>query len=198
MKPFTMQCRYKPIVALVGLVLGTLALQGCPGDLSILLGGSNSDDDDTGPELNYDSFEGVEFVNIDWDQETRPQGVEDCHADWYALGTDATVDNQELCPDCGQIWSVELTPLSGADDCLQGTALAEPEAMVVRLGFQFVPEAPNVFTIWRSLGDEPMSGVGVGAINEASAEFTWSGQESFRNDGALIGYEWFLSGEGRF
>ena len=43
-----------------------------------------------------------------------------------------------------------------------------------------------------------MSEVGVGAINEASAEFTWSGQEGHRNDGEVIGYEWFLSGEGSF
>ena len=179
-------------------VFSVLLLQGCPGSLEIWMMGSPVTDDDDVLSLDYSSFEGYEVVNVDWDQEAWPQGVDDCQARWYAAGTDATIDNQALCPACGQIWSVQLTAMDGDADCLQGTALEEQDEMTVRLGFEFLAELPHFFTVWRSFSDEAMEEVGVGAINEASAEFTWSGQEGHRNDGEVIGYEWFLSGEGSF
>jgi len=175
-----------------------LLLQGCPGDLDIWMSGNPVADDDDVSSLDYSRFEGVESLNIAWDQQARPQGVDDCQARWYALGTEATLDNQDLCPACGQIWSVQLTALDEDAVCLQGTALEEEDELTIRLGFEFLAELPHFFTVWRSFSDEPMEEVGVGAINEASAEFTWSGQEGHRNDGEVIGYEWFLSGEGSF
>jgi hypothetical protein len=181
------------------LALGAALLAGCSGTLEIwMLGNPIGDDDDNGLQLDYSTFEGTEFVNIDWDQEAWPQGIEDCQADWHALGADSTADNQDLCPSCDLIWSTQLTSLAGADNCLQGTALPAPADLTVRMGFEFLEALPHFFTVWRSVGDSPMVAVGVGAIDEARAKFTWSGQESYRNDGEIIGYEWFRSGEGSF
>ena len=193
------QRRINAASLLAGVVLVAALVAGCPGRLEFwMLGSSIGDDDDNGLQLDYSSFEGVEFVNIDWDQEAWPQGVDDCEADWHALGVDSTSDDQDLCPNCDQIWSVQLTALSGADSCLQGTALPEPADITVRVGFEFLDALPHLFTVWRAVGDAPLVSVGVGAIDEARAEFTWSGQDSYRNDGEIIGYEWFLSGEGSF
>ena len=187
-----------PLKSVLPALFSALLLVGCHGSWEVSGMGAPSVDDDDGLQLDRSSFEGVEFVNVDWDQEAWPQGVDDCRADWYALATDATVDSQELCPACGQIWSVELTAMGGDTDCLQGTALDEPDELTVLLGFEFLESLPQFFTVWRSLGDQAMEEVGVGAVDESSAEFTWSGQEGHRNDGEILGYEWFLSGEGTF
>jgi hypothetical protein len=180
-------------------LLAVVPLYGCHGTLEIWqLGESIGDDDDGPPELDYSAFEGREFTNIDWDQEARPQGVYDCQADWFALGSGTTAEDQALCPQCAHIWTVELSYIGTLEDCLQGTALPAPEDLSVRLGFQFLAELPSLFTVWRSMDGSEMEEVGLGAIDEARAEFTWSGQQSYRNDGEIIGYEWFLSGEGSF
>jgi len=181
------------------LLLGVVPLYSCHGTLEIWqLGETLGDDDDEPPQLDYSAFEGMEFINVDWDQEAWPQGVDDCQADWFALGSETTAVDQALCPDCAHIWTVELSYLGSSDDCLQGTALPAPEDMDVRLGFQFLPELTSLFTVWRSMDGGEMEEVGLGAIDEARAEFTWSGQQNYRNDGEIIGYEWFLSGEGSF
>ena len=174
-------------------------LAGCPGTLELWqLGGPLADDDDGAPQLDYSSFEGAEFINIDWDQEAWPQGVDDCQAGWHALGSESTAADQALCPVCAHIWTVQLTYLGAADACLQGTALAAPADDTVRFGFEFLGDESAFFTVWRSVVGGAMVESGIGAIDEARAEFTWSGQESYRNDGEIIGYEWFLSGEGSF
>jgi len=181
------------------LLLLVLTLVGCHGTLELWqLGAPLGDDDDGPPPLDYSTFEGVEFVNIDWDQEAWPQGVDDCRADWHALGSETTASDQALCPACAYIWTVQLSYLGTDDVCLQGTALPEPLDGSVLLGFEFLEELPSFFTVWRSSGDGEMAEVGVGAIDTDRSEFTWSGQESYRNDGEIIGYDWFFSGEGSF
>ena len=181
------------------LLLLVLTLVGCHGTLELWqLGAPLGDDDDGPPPLDYSTFEGVEFVNIDWDQEAWPQGVDDCRADWHALGNETTMSDQGLCLGCAHIWVVELSYVGTEEDCLQGTALPMPSDASLRLGFEFLEEVPSFFTVWRSVGDGEMVEVGIGAIDVDRSEFTWSGQESYRNDGEIIGYDWFLSGEGSF
>ena len=181
------------------LLLSALVLSGCHGTLELWqLGALSVDDDDGPPPLDYSAFEGVEFVNIDWDQEAWPQGVDDCRADWHALGNETTGSDQELCPSCAHIWTVQLSYLGTEEDCLQGTALPLPSDISLHFGFEFLAELPSLFTVWRGTGDGAMIEVGIGAIDADRSEFTWSGQESYRNDGEIIGYEWFLSGAGSF
>ncbi len=185
--------------ALSLLLLLVLTLSGCHGTLELWrLGDPPGDDDDGPPPLDYSTFEGVEFVNIDWDQEAWPQGVDDCRADWHALGNETTTSDLGLCPSCAHIWVVQLSYVGTEVNCLQGTGLPLPTDATLRLGFEFFEQPPSFFTVWRSVGDGEMVEVGIGAIDTDRSEFTWSGQESYRNDGEIIGYDWFLSGEGSF
>ena len=77
------------------LLLGVVPLYSCHGTLEIWqLGETLGDDDDEPPQLDYSAFEGMEFINVDWDQEAWPQGVDDCQADWFALGSETTAVDQ--------------------------------------------------------------------------------------------------------
>ncbi len=195
MVPWLLSRLYSRLWVLVVLLCGS----GCHGGLTVLqLGDPQADDDDGGPQLELASFSGTEFLNIDWDQEALPQGVDDCRADWYASGEAAGAAEVAMCTACDFVWATRLTYQGTAADCLQGTGLPDGGDVDLLLGFEFYEDAPDLFTVWRGLVGGELEEVGVGALDRASAEFTWSGQNGYRNEGEIIGYEWFLSGQGSF
>ncbi len=179
-----------------------LLLTGCVGTLDIW--GINveipgeGDDDDAAPDIDFSSYEGFEFINIDWDQQRRPGGVEDCIEDdgWDVRGDETTVDDQTRCPDCDHIWTLTYLATSGLDDCLASTGLPADTGFVRKLGFEFQDE--QAFRVWRNMEDpdRPLVTVGEGALRE-DATYTWGGSSSYRFDDQAD-YDYYFSGEGAF
>ena len=180
-------------------------LTGCIGELDIW--GINhpipgevidDDDDDAAPDIDFSTYTGFEFINIDWDQQTRPGGVEDCIevAGWDVTGDETTVDDQTRCPSCTHIWTLTYLRSVLLPNCLESTDL-EPETGVQhKLGFEF--ETDQDFAVWRSFGDpdNPLQLVGRGALRE-DASHTWSGGADDRFDDQA-NLEYYFSGEGDF
>ncbi|MCO4768662.1 MAG: hypothetical protein KDA24_01435 [Deltaproteobacteria bacterium] len=193
-------------------LVSSSVLAGCPG--SLLICGVNwdecgdtfgtGDDDDDGVVRDFANYDGVEYLNIDWDAEAEADGQFDCEAEFRAQGPRTLLDDQNLCPDCDEIWTVTLVAENGVDDCLgQGTGIDAPASYERKIGL--IQGEGVSFEIHRSafsrqspLGsspNEPLVFAGVGAFQ--GADYTWSGIETpVENDN--LGYVFFFSGEGNF
>ncbi len=184
----------------LSVVLLSLLLSGCVGSLNVW--GINvdipdDDDDAAPPDINYDDYEGVEFMNIDWSQQAENQGAEDCIEDegWTVSGALSTGDDNNFCPECDYIWRLTYTATPGLAACLEGSGFQPSSGFLRQFGFAFT--SASDFDVWRTIGEPhiPMTQVGIGALDD-DASFTWGGGNSFRTDEGS--YEWFLSGEGSF
>ncbi len=157
-----------------------------------------ADDDDTAPVIDFSTFEGFEFINIDWDQQTRPGGVDDCIEDdgWEVYGAETTVDDQSRCPACDHIWTLTHTRSVGLVDCLDQTGLTPDTNFQRKLGFAF--DGDQDFAVWRNFEDpaNSMQQIGVGALRE-DATFTWSGGADYRFS-EQPNLDYYFSGEGEF
>ena len=186
------------------LLLPVLLLTGCVGDLDIW--GINvdipgqGDDDDAAPDIDFTAYDGFEFINVDWDQQRRPGGVEDCIEEegWDVNGSETTVDDASRCPDCDVIWTLTYIATPGLSDCLRSTGLPADSGFRRKLGFEFDDGSDTLFTVWRNTEDQDndLEAVGEGAIRE-DATFTWSGSGNYRF-GAQGPYDYYVSGEGAF
>lgn len=186
-----------PLAALALLLLPLSS--GCTG--TMLIWGVNTgvdstgdDDDDLPAKFDFSTYEGVEYVNIDWAQQFEQQGRDDCSAPWSVSGTETTSDDQNLCPSCDHIWLLEMTPGAGVESCYANTNFStEPRER--RVGIELIDDVN--FRMWRNSqdSDNPLDEVGDGAF--LGTEFTWSGSETQRES---VGdqYEWYYSGEGEF
>lgn len=200
-----------PRLAPLALAAAMLMLgSGCPGTLEIwgvnvpIPGSGGGDDDDTA-DLNFDNFDGTEFLNIKWTPEEIADGHFDCAAEWRSQGPNSTLDDQNLCPECSEIWQVNLVAQPDAEECLnQGTDIDVPGQYTRKVGFAL--EVGSVsFDVFRTqfsvdspLGDsenDTLIAAGIGAFN--GTEYTWSGTDSpVVNE--QLGYSFFFSGEGEF
>ncbi len=179
-----------------------LLLSGCVGTLDIW--GINvdipgqDDDDDAAPNIDFTTYDGFEFINIDWDQQRRPGGVEDCIGDdgWDVNGDETTADDQSRCPECTHIWTLTYIRTSGLEDCLESTGLLAETGFQRKLGFEF--EGEQAFHVWRNFEDPAtaLELVGEGALRE-NATYTWGGGGDFRF-GSQGPFEYYFSGEGAF
>ena len=192
------------------LVAPLALLTGCIGTLYIGAqddDDSAADDDDaSGPDLDFGTYTGFEFINIDWDQETGPVGVQDCigEAGWDVTGTETTADDQETrCPACDHIWTLSYSlpaptnpPTIPLAECLESTGLPPLETFERKLGFEF--DNDQDFVVWRNFDDPDtvMKEVGEGALDE-DATHTWSGVGRHRFD-EQPSLEYYFSGEGGF
>jgi hypothetical protein len=184
------------------LAMPLLILAGCVGNLDIW--GINvdipgeGDDDDAAPDIDFTSYDGFEFINIDWDQQRRPGGVEDCIEDdgWNVHGDETTVDDQSRCPACDHIWTLTYIATSGLGDCLASTGLSADTAFQRKLGFEF--QDAQGFRVWRNFEDPdvPLQLIGEGALQD-DASHTWSGSNGYRL-GDAAAYDYYFSGEGAF
>ncbi len=192
-----MLIRLLPLAAFVAL------LPGCTGTLNIWtvnvdpLGGSgDDDDDDRDPQLDFSNYDGTEYINIDWDQEQAPAGVEDCAEEYEAFGANTTLDDSNLCPLCDHIWAVTLVAADPDLECLDGTGLQARETYIRRVGIEFIDDI--TFRYWRNRGDSDLAldPHGIGAFN--GVEFTWSGIDEYAEEYPDAGITLFFSGEGEF
>jgi len=182
----------------------SLGLTGCAGTLliwgeNVPLPDDDDDDDDGAPNIDLSSYDGVEYLNLDWTQEAEQDGHFDCTEEFSAFGSNTSVTDEALCPDCDAIWTVTLQVEDEDRDCLdQGTDLDVSDTYIRKLGFQF-GDGVN-FTVYRNTGgvDEELEAWGVGAFN--GLESTWSGvgvgDYTIVNDS--LGFDLFFSGEGEF
>ena len=210
----------RPILALAiafaGLTLGT----GCQGSLQIWTvsicsdgtappcDGSVGDDDDAiGPGLDLSLYDGVEWLNIEWDPEAIEDGQEDCKEAWTAEGTESTEEVQDLCPVCDYIWTIELShaPELGDQGCLaQGTGISIIPQYTRRVGLR--DTGGGSFVMYRNdfrpsapLGDsedDELEKVGVGAFR--GANWTFAGEDTDITPVPGSRYSFFFSGEGSF
>ena len=194
------------------LLTSSLMLAGCPGSLLVCgvnweacgEGFGTGDDDDDGVVRDFSNYDGVEYLNIDWDAEAEADGQFDCQAEFRAQGPTSFADDQNLCPTCDELWTVTLVAEDGVDECLgQGTAIEAPTSYERKIGMRLGENGAfevfrTAFSVQEPLGDspnEPLVFAGVGAFQ--GAEYTWSGIEtSLENDNR--GYEFYFSGEGNF
>lgn len=183
-------------------VLLSLLLSGCVGSLSVWginvpIPDDDDDDDAAPPDINYDTYEGVEYINIDWSQQAENQGAEDCIEEegWTVTGEESTGNDNNFCPDCDHIWRLTFTATPGLPGCLRDTGFGNTSGFLRQLGFVFTSDSD--FDVYRTVTEPhiPMVQVGVGALDE-EAGFTWGGSQGFRTDEG--NYEWYLSGEGSF
>ena len=191
---------------------------GCPGSLLICgvnwdecgdgFGGNGDDDDDV--VRDYSNYDGVEYLNIDWDPEAEADGQDDCLAEFRAQGPRTFIDDQNLCPQCDEIWTVTLVAETNpnaetnVEDCLgQGTGIEAPSSYERKIGFRMEDGVSfsvfrTDFSLQRPLGEsenDPLTSAGVGAFQ--GSEYTWSGIESpVENDNR--GFVFFFTGEGSF
>lgn len=201
------------------LLCGALALTtGCPGSLLICgvnwdecgdgFGGTGDDDDDV--VRDFSNYDGVEYLNVDWDPEAEANGQADCLAEFRAQGPRTLIDDQNLCPQCDEIWTVTLvaetdpTSETNVDDCLgQGTGIEAPASYERKVGFRMEDGVGfmvfrTTFSLQSPLGESqnaPLDPAGVGAFQ--GAEYTWSGIDTpLENDN--LGFVFFFTGEGSF
>jgi hypothetical protein len=179
--------------------LGGLLLPGCVGTLDIwtldILVPGQGDDDEEPPALDFSTYAGVEMINIDWDQEQKALGLQDCAGEWSADGENTTLDDDNLCEACDHVWTLTLRAEDSAYDCLQNTDITINDPYVRKVGFEFLDDVD--FIVWRNFQDQdlPLQPVGEGAIKGTG--YTWSGRaEEYRNPGQ--NFEFFFSGEGEF
>jgi len=184
---------------LLAAALGAFLLPGCVGTLDIwtldILIPGQGDDDDGPPALDFSVFDGVEFINIDWDQEQKAQGLQDCAGEWSADGDNTTLDDDNLCEACTHVWTLTLRAEDSAYECLDNTNITVNDPYIRKIGFEFLDDQD--FIVWRNFSDPdlPMEPVGEGAIK--GTDFTWSGlAEEYREAGQ--NFEFFFSGEGSF
>jgi len=181
-----------------------LSLTGCTGALSIwgvnvpLPGqGNGDDDDDDAPNLDFTQYEGTELINLDWTQQAEGDGHADCHERFDAFGGNSTIDDQNLCPTCDEIWALTLAAEDPEMPCLnQGSGLQVAPNYIRRVGIEFTSDID--FRYWRNRGDSDnaLEAHGIGAFQ--GVEFTWSGVDGFSEEYAEAGFTLFFSGEGEF
>ncbi len=195
-------------LALLALSLG--ALSACPGNLEICIdvdvdgncivlgqsGGDDDDDIDPGA-IDFSVYDGIEYLNIDWDQQLEEQGRNDCNGPWTATGENTTADDGNLCPDCDHIWSIELVAQSTAESCITGTGLTFFEDYIRKMGIRFLSNTD--FAVYRNSesANNVLNEVGIGAIQPGN-QFTWSGIDQWEIDIDNGGYNYYFSGEGAF
>lgn len=196
--------RYLPWLLLAPL------LTGCPGEMLIcgvnwdICEGTLGDDDDDDAERDFANYDGTEILNIDWTQEQEEAGYFDCTAEWRAQGPNTITDDFNLCPSCDEMWTINLIPLPGTEECLiQGTGIPVEPSYTRKVGLRL--DDDTNFTLYRTnfgvgnpLGgspNDPLGEAGVGAF--LGADFTFSGVADPRENGAL-GYSFWYSGEGTF
>jgi len=185
---------------------------GCPG--SLLICGVNwdecsdgfgtGDDDDDGVDRDFSNYDGVEYLNITWDPEAIADGQFNCQAEFRAQGPRTVTDDQNLCQDCDEIWTVTLVAENGVGDCLgQGTGISAPASyerkvgLVLGEGISFEVHR-TAFSVQAPLGEspnDPLSFAGVGAFQ--GADYTWSGIET-PTENENRRFEFHFSGEGNF
>ena len=203
MKSLTKAARWILVLALAAPLLG-----GCPGTLKIwgvnveIPGGPGGDDDDP-VALDLAHYDGVDILNIDWDEDQAPEGVKDCIAEWRAQGPNTTLDDSDLCSSCDEIWEITLTAQDSADSCLDATDLEVRQSYVRKIGINW--GSGGAFDVYRTgfnasqpMGtsqNDPLTYAGVGAMQ--GARYTWTGvNDSIERPNR--GYSFYYSGEGGF
>ena len=189
-----------------------LVAPGCPGSLLICgvnwdecsdsFGGTGDDDDDV--DRDFSNYDGVEYLNIVWDAEAIADGQFNCEAEFRAQGPRTLLDDQNLCPQCDQIWTVTLVADDDVSSCLgQGTGIDAPASYQRKVGLRMDDGVEfsvyrTSFSVQRPLGEsenEPLTAAGVGAFQ--GTEYTWSGINSALENESR-GFVFFYSGEGSF
>jgi hypothetical protein len=172
--------------------IGTMDIWGINVDIP-----GDGDDDDAAPDIDFGRYDGIEFINIDWDQTQAPAGAVDCIEDsgWNVNGDETTADDQSRCPDCTHIWTLTYVARAGLDECLASTGIDADSGFLRKFGFEF--RGSQSFSVWRNFEDpdNAMEEVGEGALRE-DATYTWGGGSDFRFGGGA--YDYYFSGEGAF
>ena len=192
--------RIRPLSLL--LLAVALLLSGCTGTMSIwgvnvLLPGDDDDDDSGPPQLDFSSYDGTEWIAIDWSQQMEEQGRTDCSEMFDAFGTNTTVDDSNLCDACDEVWTITLVADDNDLPCLSGgTGLQVEETYVRKVGIEFLNDID--FDYYRNRGDAdlPLEQHGIGAF--LGVEYTWSGLNGFVEEYPQAGFDLYFEGEGSF
>ncbi|MEE2828673.1 MAG: hypothetical protein VX498_05770 [Myxococcota bacterium] len=189
--------------ALCLLLAFLLSTAGCEGSLGIwgvnvpLPGADDDDDDGTPSGLDLSTFGGLEYLNIRWNPEQAEQGSVDCAEEFLSSGELSTDADQERCPSCDAIWTVELELDDDDRPCTgQGTGLDVPSFTTRQVGMEFT--AGGGFLLYRGASEdsEELDPMGVGAFD--GVHFTWSGVGDWEQEHPDAGFTLFFSGEGDF
>ena len=191
--------------SLVAVAAASLLLAGCTGMLSIwgvnvpLPDGPGDDDDSGPPQLDFSSYDGSEWIAIDWSQQMEEQGRTDCSELFDAFGTNTTVDDSNLCPVqvCDEVWTITLVAADDELSCLRGgTGLQVEETYVRKVGIDF--DGSIDFDYYRNRGDADtaLTQHGIGAMD--GVEYTWSGLDGFVEEYPQAGFDLYFKGEGSF
>lgn len=189
-------------LTLISLAAASLLLAGCTGALSIWgvnvpLPGDDDDDDSSPPDLDFGSYDGSEWISIDWSQQMEEQGRTDCSELFDAFGTQTTIDDGNLCPECDEVWTITLVADDDDMACLSGgTGLQVEDTYVRKVGIEFLDVID--FRYYRNRGNEnePLDQHGIGAMD--GVHYTWSGLDGFVEEYPQVGFDLYFKGEGDF
>ena len=190
-------------------LLALALLCGCSatgqGDFSFLPDG---DDDDTPAVANDDDavadpwsdFQGIETLNLKYDEEAVEAGAEDCQ---LAFEVAAERDDApgDVCVPCDAIWTVVMTRKDGPEGC--GDELGEiPDSYTRRFGVRALDEAEffvhrttwSAENPWGADIDDPLIRAGQGSLSGTT--FAWEARDGDARELAEAGLTLFFSGEG--
>lgn len=190
-------------IRLLFAVLAVVAT-GCTGSLNIwgvnvpLPGqGEGDDDDDGAANLDFTQYNGTELINLDWTQQAEGEGHFDCFEPFDAFGGNSTIDDQNLCPTCDEIWALTMVAQDAEMPCLtQGSGLQVEPTYIRRVGIEFTSDIAFRYHRNRGDADNVLEPHGIGAFQ--GVEFTWSGIDDYAEEYAEAGFTLFFSGEGEF
>ena len=184
------------------LTAASLLLAGCTGSMSIWgvnvpLPGDDDDDDSGPPQLDYSSYDGSEWIAIDWSQQMEEQGRTDCSELFDAFGTNTTLDDGNLCDDCDEVWTITLVADDDDLPCVSGgTGLQVEDTYVRKVGIKFHDDID--FDYYRNRGNENevLTQHGIGALD--GVDYTWSGLDGYVEEYPQSGFDLYFKGEGSF